>query len=402
MKRLLWGIGLGLLGALFIGIRVCRADSYITVSSPPGGNLATDFSGVLPIANGGTNASSIATTSGPVVFDGTRFVTQGNMTDNGTTFTMTRLGSWTGGAGSSTGFIFFGGNSASATVDVKGAGSQSVNIFNVKSSISATLVHVSSGGQMGATAGNGVQYVAYGAEGDTDTGMDFPAANTLSFNTNLTKRMQIDSTGATVFYGADNATVLTSSISALQASIDGSDIFMSFNSNTGQEGSIAGTGAAGVLAYNTFTGAHWTLVDGGTDGLPMLTLLEATGDPITQADWDAVTDSGEHRISEKRQLVRSRVCRIRGSKKVMGFFGGHSDRQGYDEALALGTGMAWVANKGVDVEVGDLLMSSDVVGATELQGDDAVRAVTVAKARQSIRWKKGEKKRLIPVVYTCG
>lgn len=45
-------------------------------------SLTADVSGILPIANGGTNASSMTTTDGTVYFDGTRLVTTATGTAN--------------------------------------------------------------------------------------------------------------------------------------------------------------------------------------------------------------------------------------------------------------------------------------------------------------------------------
>jgi hypothetical protein len=45
-------------------------------------NLTTDVTGVLPVANGGTNASSFATTDGTIYYDGTRLVTTATGTAN--------------------------------------------------------------------------------------------------------------------------------------------------------------------------------------------------------------------------------------------------------------------------------------------------------------------------------
>lgn len=253
------------------------------------------------------------------------------------------------------------------------------------------------------TAGN---WFTGSAQGDLAMSVTSTSGN-LAFTVGLNAQPELKiSNNAIVMRAADNSTVLTSSIAATQANITGADTYISFNSNTGQEGSVAGTGVAGVLAYNTFTGAHFTKVmDADVKNIPMLTLLDGAGRVMRKIPG----------LSQKDQLVETHVCKTRASKKVLGFYAGTDGKK--ESALALGTGLAWVANKGQDVEDGDLLMSSDVEGAVELQvimdspetvhfpkdqKDDVVRNITVAKARQPIQWKPGEKKRKIAVVYTCG
>lgn len=50
-------------------------------------DLTSQITGILPIANGGTNASSFGTTNGLVYFDGTRLVNDADFTFDGTNFT---------------------------------------------------------------------------------------------------------------------------------------------------------------------------------------------------------------------------------------------------------------------------------------------------------------------------
>lgn len=184
--------------------------------------------------------------------------------------------------------------------------------------------------------------------------------------------------------GEDNWTVMVASINAIQANVTGADTFASFNSNTGQEGSITGTGVAGVLAYNTFTGSHWTKVN----GVPhMLAPLCSTGKQYSE--------------SNKPQLVESEVCSEEKARGVLGFYGG-KDVKGNALALALGTGFAFVKNTGMDVEIGDWLYTTGDGVSVQKQFDDVRRNYSVAKALQPIRWKQGEKTRKISVTYHAG
>ncbi len=254
------------------------------------------------------------------------------------------------------------------------------------------------------------------ASGDLLTGISSTAGKlvyTVGFSTNPE---MVISNNAITMRGADNSTVLTTSITVAQASITASDKYISFASNTGEEGNVVGTAVAGVIAFNTFTGGHWTRVFGLNTAKEIndavLKLVESTGASLKTINHKIVNDNVPGGKVVKSQLVRGRLCTTRGSKAVMGFYAGRNDQDGKDTVLALGTGLAWVVNKGMDVENGDLLMSSDVEGDVEIQDadlstmeterDDTIRSITVAKARQPIKWAAGEKRRKIAVVYTCG
>lgn len=189
---------------------------------------------------------------------------------------------------------------------------------------------------------------------------------------------------------ADNATAVTIKINAAQASVTASDTFIDFRSTTGSEGSIAGTVTAGVIAYNTFTGSHYTLIE-DREGLESNVLLEMTGEKIEERP----------KTSPKYQLFKSRICRTKGSKAAIGVYGG-TDQEGRDMVLSIGTGFIWVANKGEDIEVGDYLISSDVAGCAELQNDDIYHNNTVAKVTENVKWGKTETRRLISCIYLGG
>lgn len=196
---------------------------------------------------------------------------------------------------------------------------------------------------------------------------------------------------------ADNGTCMRMTVNATQANVTAADTFIEFKSTSGVEGSIAGTGVAGVLAYNTFTGSHFTNIVDRT-GLQVLSVLEMTGET-------AHLSGG---MAPKGQLSAARVCKTRGSKAAYGVYGG-TDKDGNDLVLSIGTGYAIVWNKGKDIEVGDFLMSSDVLGRAELQTkwfglvkDSQVRNYSFAKATAPIHWEKGELERKIPVVYLGG
>ena len=68
---------------------------------------------------------------------------------------------------------------------------------------------------------------------------------------------------------------------------------------------------------------------------------------------------------------------------------------------AVGEGMINVCGDGGDIEPGDLIVTSSIVGKGMKQGDDIIRSYTVAKARESATFSSSETK-TIACIYLCG
>ena len=145
-------------------------------------------------------------------------------------------------------------------------------------------------------------------EGDTDANLFFTDA---SSDQVIFGSSSASTTAKVEILGADNSTALTVKINATQANITAADTFIDFRSATGSEGGITGTGVAGVLAYNTFLGAHVTQIVGEQPQVGMV--LEMTGDVLPEASL---------------HLPKTRICKQVASKTVFGVYGGAlSDEQ---------------------------------------------------------------------------
>ncbi len=181
--------------------------------------------------------------------------------------------------------------------------------------------------------------------------------------------------------GADNTTIARIKNNATQANTTTTDIFLSFDSTTGVEGTIAGTAVAGVVAYNTFLGSHWTKIE---DEIPQVgQVLEMTGE---------VTDKGSGGFA---YLAKSRICKTAGSGKIYGVYGG-TDKEGHDLVFAVGAGVVLVSGK---VKAGDLL-EADGKGYARKQWHPFVTSSTLGKATQDYDGKEGIK--LIGCVFYSG
>ena len=138
-----------------------------------------------------------------------------------------------------------------------------------------------------------------------------------------------------------------------------------------------------TVAYNTFTGSHYTIVE--DKEIKLYQVLESTGE----------------NFSEQKQCVRTKLCTKKNSNSAIGVYGGKC-ANGNEMVLCIGTGFVWVVNKGEDIEIGDYLTSSNVKGYAEKQNDDILHNYTVAKSTQNVIWKSGEKNRLVSCTYHGG
>jgi len=200
-----------------------------------------------------------------------------------------------------------------------------------------------------------------------------------------------DAVGNGIFevLGPSSGAAASIKIGATTNNITASNRFFTFRSTDGEIGAIQGTASSGVIAYNTFTGSHFTsVIDEDVDELAPNILLE-----IVEGGVDP-SIGGEH-------LFRTRICRTRASKAAVGVWGGR-DENGKDLVLSIGTGWVWVSNQGEDLEIGDYVCSSDVAGCVEKQWDNVYRAETVAKVTQPVVWQPGEDKRLVGCIYLGG
>ena len=80
------------------------------------------------------------------------------------------------------------------------------------------------------------------------------------------------------------------------------------------------------------------------------------------------------------------------------------DKQTYNLVAvnALGEGQINVCGEGGNIEAGDLIVTSSLPGKGMKQSDDIVRAVTVAKARESVTFASPTEVKQIACIYLCG
>lgn len=234
----------------------------------------------------------------------------------------------------------------------------------------------------------------------------------------------VASAGLLQILTADNGICANLKINATQANVTAGDVYVNFASTSGVEASITGTASAGVIAYNTFTGSHWSQSQ-------TITAQKTTEDRTrTRTVYDIDETTGEQSApreetyTEKVSFYRSdvapgtvlvstdEICAWDGEvaahlpkcavstlpmdKAVYGVYGGH-DNDGDILVLGVGAGSVLVCDEGGPIAVGDFLCTSIKPGhAMRYDGNDM--RVVLGKARQSLEAGDG----LIACTYLAG
>ncbi len=168
-------------------------------------------------------------------------------------------------------------------------------------------------------------------------------------------------------------------IKRLSAAGDGT--LIEFATNGGTQGSISVSG--GTVAYNTFTGGHWSQLSDNTNPvIPSGTIVETINE---RCHW-----SGE---SDSPQLAKFKISDTKGSKAIYGVFN-HWDLEGDANIYALGTAMVRLTG---ECQVGDLLESNGD-GTAVVQEDDIIRSSTLGKVTCSTKTEDGK----VSAVLYCG
>lgn len=274
--------------------------------------LSTGVTGVLPIANGGTNASSFVTTDGTVYYDGTSLVTTTTgtsgqvLTSNGVGLAPTYqavsasggITTINGNSGSVTPTLgvvtISGGNNittsgsgSTLTVNVSGTTNHTVQIGNATNSL--TSIATGSSGQLLQSAGSSADpawttstYPATNAQGDLIYGSASNVFSTLAKDTNATRYLsntgttnnpawaQIDlSNGVTGILPIANGGTFASSFTTTDGTVyyDGTRLVTTTTGSSGQVLTSNGIGLAPTYQAVGSSAFPWTVVTGATQAI---------------------------------------------------------------------------------------------------------------------------------------
>ena len=173
---------------------------------------------------------------------------------------------------------------------------------------------------------------------------------------------------------------------------ESSNFFMKFSApgSTATLGNISASSLAQeTITYGAFTGAHEGYIEAGQaiDDFDILV-------------YDSISPMGSEAIYN---------CRSSSSvmqKNVIGINGGsigEGAMAGEISVVSLGNFLVKVCSQGGNLEIGDLICTSDVKGAGMKQSDDIIRSQTVARACENVDWsQENETTKVIHCTVHCG
>jgi hypothetical protein len=224
--------------------------------------------------------------------------------------------------------------------------------------------------------------------GDTNTGIFFPAADTIAFTEGGTEAMRITSAGY-LLVGKTATDITVAGVEALPAGrlfltasatdllsinrLTSDGTLVEFRQDSTVEGSISVSGT--TVSYNGGHLSRWAQTATAKDE----SLVKGT--VLSNLDEMNVYTDAEGNPVDNEQLNKVKVSDVEGDANVAGVFvnWSHDDAHDVDEINMAMTGdMIIRIAQGVTVARGDLLMSAGD-GTAKPQGDDIVRSKTVAK-----------------------
>jgi hypothetical protein len=224
---------------------------------------------------------------------------------------------------------------------------------------------------------------------------------------------------------------------------DGGNLYKAIYGKSGQTGGVAiqgqqtssngkgvygwatGTGGIGVMAsgpvggwdfyaagsggnYGPFTGGHDVVLDETGDEIEIGMIVSSTGYVLKRSGSISST------------LPEIKLSGEPNDKAVLGVFMSETSRpewvnledRRYGIVNALGEGVMWVSNINGELENGDLVTTSEILGYGQKQGDDLFHSYTVAKLTENVDWRniddfvfyngKKYKRALVGVTYHSG
>ncbi|NRA77129.1 MAG: hypothetical protein HRU18_02880 [Pseudoalteromonas sp.] len=209
----------------------------------------------------------------------------------------------------------------------------------------------------------------------------------------------------------------TGSPAAISTAIQGTGNGGAFSAGYGVQGAANGTGtrfdfyASGTgINYGPFTGGHDGLVTKGTpkfeEGDIVCDIKVVYKSNMSNAICEMLPSSKANQKGATGVLVtRSFMCPMDLPAALDWTLEEHvllTDKYDRISFNALGEGLMNVCGEGGDFEIGDLIVTSSMLGKGMKQSDDLVRGITVAKIRENVTFKSPKEVRQVAVIYLCG
>ena len=187
--------------------------------------------------------------------------------------------------------------------------------------------------------------------------------------------------GTTSSYGSEYLTVARSAAEVVAFNRTANDgTILSLRQDGTEEGTISISGT--TISYNAFTGSHYGWTDREIEPGILVTL---TGDNRH------LHDNGESEI-----VHGVNPSSTPNDSRILGAYLGlqeTSDPAGPDNPhliMAVGNGEMWVVDDGQDIDIGDYLVSSDVIGHATVDRGEFEISYIVGRVAEAVDWGDGD------------
>lgn len=151
------------------------------------------------------------------------------------------------------------------------------------------------------------------------------------------------------------------------------------------QGGIRANGTGGISWVASFTGMHASCAKQQPE-LKIGMIMASTGEMWYKKSIETALPKTAPTSTPKDKRVYGVIASLEGSFPNYAKFGGVAEDESQIDINAIGEGCILVTNIGGNIENGDYICSSEILGHGMLQDDDLLHNYTVAKCTETINW----------------
>lgn len=151
------------------------------------------------------------------------------------------------------------------------------------------------------------------------------------------------------------------------------------------QGGIRANGSGGISWVASFTGMHASCTKQQPE-LKLGMIMVSTGEMWYKKSIETALPKTAPTSTPKDKRVYGVIANLEGSFENYAMFAGVSEDEQQIDINAIGEGLILVTNINGNIENGDYICSSEILGHGMLQDDDLLHNYTVAKCTETINW----------------
>lgn len=155
------------------------------------------------------------------------------------------------------------------------------------------------------------------------------------------------------------------------------------------QGGIRANGSGGISWVASFTGMHASCAKQQPE-LKIGMIMASTGEMWYKKSIETALPKTAPTSTSKDKRVYGVIASLEGSFENYTMFAGVGEDEQQIDINAIGEGCIMVTNIGGNIENGDYICSSEILGHGMLQDDDLLHNYTVAKCTETINWDDSE------------